>query len=93
LARDHRDPGALIHQRLDQPEAKSAASAGDDNILIPEAHPSAPLLCCSYDVRGPAKESAHDAGGTHTHGHAPPSLIHRTISHADFGIQKKLNKN
>ena len=37
-AGDDRHPGAMRDQGLDQSEAKSTASTGDDDILILEAH-------------------------------------------------------
>ncbi len=38
LAGDDRNPGAMRDQGFDQSQAKATASAGDDNILIFEAH-------------------------------------------------------
>jgi hypothetical protein len=38
VAGDNRHPGALRNQGLDQSQAKAAASAGDDDSLIFEAH-------------------------------------------------------
>ena len=38
LAGDDRNPGAVRDQGLDQSQAKATASAGDDDILIFEAH-------------------------------------------------------
>ena len=43
VAGDDRHPGAVRDQGLDQPQAKAAASAGDDDILVFEAH----LFCSS----------------------------------------------
>ena len=39
IAGDDRHPGAVRDEGLDQSEAKAAASAGDDDILVFEAHP------------------------------------------------------
>ena len=38
-AGNDRHPGAVRHERLDQSQAEATASAGDDGILIFEAHP------------------------------------------------------
>jgi hypothetical protein len=47
VASDDRHPGAVRDQGLDQSQAKAAASAGDDDILIFEAHQFSPLSRCS----------------------------------------------
>ena len=46
VAGDDRHPGAVRDQGLDQSQAKAAASAGDDDILVFEAH----RFCSSVQI-------------------------------------------
>jgi hypothetical protein len=53
----------VCNERLDQSQAKTTASAGDDDILVFEAHRSAPVSDYSYDDWAGEKESISPAAG------------------------------